>query len=577
MRVSHRSRIERYKPEELLGSSGLVDTYRVRVEDGNERAVLKVLFLDRADEHSTRPAAERFLAAGRRARALPAVCSVLDVSDDIASAFIASALVPGLDLSAVVEHERGRSSDACTGLDPARAAVLCVQVARALATAHACGPPLHHLGLCPSNVLVDATGSVRLLDFGLAATYRGVGTYPMAKWQFVAPELLGVTTPDLSPAAARAADLYGVGVLLYFLLEGALPGAWTSAASLPALGERKQVPLALPTRVPVNMQAIARALTDPSPTSRPDSLQSVIDWLAKESAPEPEQILPRVLAPSDAPAASPSASPARAPSQRAQGMHLTEQPRKNGSVAARTASATVTRAAAPAARFTTGKLLALVAALASGFAYYAYRRPVSRQHPAHTVAPSSPASPAAAEKNPGGVRAPATSMANPELPALGHGYVPDPDHPPARVPGRLFLDTSPTGAEVWIDGSARGKSPVDLALGPGSHRMVAIKAGYLMWRAVYDTTGGEFARRELQPVNPPIAGNAFLAVDCPAANRFPIVVDDEETGLLCPVARLPVAAGKHSVGIFVPARRATVAVEIEVAAGRQPKRIVLRD
>jgi hypothetical protein len=145
------------------------------------------------------------------------------------------------------------------------------------------------------------------------------------------------------------------------------------------------------------------------------------------------------------------------------------------------------------------------------------------------------------------------------------------------VPGHLFVDTSPSQAAVWIDGTLRGQAPVDLEVGPGVHRMVAIKAGYRMWLAVYDTSQGEFARREFQPASPPVVGDAFLDVRCPVPDRYPIILDDEETGVLCPIERLPVVSGKHTVGIFVPARRTNITSSVVATRGRQPLRVDLRD
>jgi len=163
-----------------------------------------------------------------------------------------------------------------------------------------------------------------------------------------------------------------------------------------------------------------------------------------------------------------------------------------------------------------------------------------------------------------------------------------------RVPGHLFLDTNPNQADVWVDGVLRGKTPVDLMVGPGSHRVVVIKAGYRMLLAVFDTTRGQFARRGLQRAGfaslgnallevsavshrTSSLGNALLEVRCETADRFPIVFDGEETGLLCGVNLLRVSPGKHQVGIFVPAKRAVAAVEVTVSRGPQPKRVRLKE
>ncbi|HTY28118.1 MAG TPA: PEGA domain-containing protein, partial [Mycobacterium sp.] len=166
---------------------------------------------------------------------------------------------------------------------------------------------------------------------------------------------------------------------------------------------------------------------------------------------------------------------------------------------------------------------------------------------------------------------------SPEVKAEVERYQPKDEVTPTRIPNHLFLDTSPSQADVWVDGTLRGKTPVDLVAGPGSHRVVVIRAGYLMIQAVFDTTLGAYARRGLQRASPPHFGDAFLDVQCGIPNRYPVLLDDEETGLICPVSMLPVTSGKHTVGIFVPARRASASVEVTVPSGRQPKRVLLRE
>ena len=98
-----------------------------------------------------------------------------------------------------------------------------------------------------------------------------------------------------------------------------------------------------------------------------------------------------------------------------------------------------------------------------------------------------------------------------------------------------------------------------------------------MLRAVFDTTRGEYARRGLQRAGFANFGDAILDVQCAGANKYPVVLDDEETGLLCPVSRLPVVSGKHHVGIFVPARKTVMAVEVTIPPGREPKRALLKE
>lgn len=99
-----------------------------------------------------------------------------------------------------------------------------LQLAYALRAAHQQG--LTHHNIKPENVLFDACGNAKLSDFGLSRVIevdaaKGmpqvfVGTGGMA---YLSPELMA-----RSKDAGAAADVYGLGILLYEMLTGQLPG-----------------------------------------------------------------------------------------------------------------------------------------------------------------------------------------------------------------------------------------------------------------------------------------------------------------------------------------------------------------
>ncbi|AKF79795.1 protein kinase [Myxococcus fulvus 124B02] len=100
-----------------------------------------------------------------------------------------------------------------------------LQMAYGLRAAHATG--LTHHNLKPENVLFDAYGNAKLSDFGLGRVVevdatKGmpqvfVGTGGMA---YMAPELMNRGAKDPGPSA----DVYGLGILLYEMLTGQIPG-----------------------------------------------------------------------------------------------------------------------------------------------------------------------------------------------------------------------------------------------------------------------------------------------------------------------------------------------------------------
>ena len=127
------------------------------------------------------------------------------------------------DLLMVMEFVRGETfhdlSERLGPLAAPQAAHLCMQVLDALGHAHRAG--VVHRDLKPANLMISDTGSVKVMDFGIA---RVLGTehfthggYMMGTPAYMAPEQVMGTEVD-----ARA-DLYAIGVVFYRLLSAQLP------------------------------------------------------------------------------------------------------------------------------------------------------------------------------------------------------------------------------------------------------------------------------------------------------------------------------------------------------------------
>jgi tRNA A-37 threonylcarbamoyl transferase component Bud32 len=102
---------------------------------------------------------------------------------------------------------------------------LLVQACDALAYAHQ--RLVLHQDIKPSNLMVNDTGQVQMLDFGLTASLAATDTLPRlaASDGYTAPEALAGTLP------AVTMDVWSMGVLMYRLLAGALPHASTRLLS----------------------------------------------------------------------------------------------------------------------------------------------------------------------------------------------------------------------------------------------------------------------------------------------------------------------------------------------------------
>lgn len=207
-----------YQLRELVGVGGMAEVYRAYDLLLQREVAVKVLARALANDASY---VEQFRSEGRRIATLSHahLVSVLHAGDDTVDGQRLLYLVMPL-LQESLEDVLRREGK----LPPAKVAQLLHQVAEGLEAAHAAG--LIHRDVKPGNVLLDATGSPVLADFGIARDVRQPTTSANAAGQpkqrfgtpeYMAPELL------LGAAFDPRTDIYSLGVMLYELLTGRLP------------------------------------------------------------------------------------------------------------------------------------------------------------------------------------------------------------------------------------------------------------------------------------------------------------------------------------------------------------------
>ena len=153
----------------------------------------------------------------------PNVTATLDLGEQDGVLFLVMEWVDGEPLTVLLQHA-SRS-----GPIPLPIAInLIGQACQGLHAAHELrdddGAPLGivHSDVSPHNVLVAHTGTVKLVDFGIAkATHAGAGGTATGsvkgKFAYMAPEQVRGEALD------RRADVFAVGILLYLLTTGQHP------------------------------------------------------------------------------------------------------------------------------------------------------------------------------------------------------------------------------------------------------------------------------------------------------------------------------------------------------------------
>lgn len=147
-----------------------------------------------------------------------------------------------------------------------------------LKAAHAAG--VVHRDVCPENILIGGDGQPRLMNFDHARlSASGVGTVspiqrdPDLPRAYLAPELL-----DPAHRATPAADLYGLGVILFEMLAGAPLYDSPEEALREGTGAGGPATWGAPD-VPGRLNELIRRLTRLQPQERPPSADEVLTEL----------------------------------------------------------------------------------------------------------------------------------------------------------------------------------------------------------------------------------------------------------------------------------------------------------
>ncbi|WNM39648.1 serine/threonine-protein kinase [Micromonospora halotolerans] len=257
----------RYELERRVGIGGMSEVWRAH-DLVLDRTVAVKLISPGLDGEST--SVDRIRREARSAARLvhPNVASVHDfgtaaLPDGRAVPYIVMELAEGETLAAHLR--RGR-------LDWRIAVRVCAEVSAALAAAHTHG--IVHRDVKPANVILTPAG-VKVLDFGIASPAGAPDHTPdgivVGTPAYLAPEQL-----DRQPATP-AADMYALGVLLYYCLTGRLPYTADSTTQLLGSG-RRRVPEPLPDidGLPAEAADLCRRCLAEDPTARPTSLMAAL-------------------------------------------------------------------------------------------------------------------------------------------------------------------------------------------------------------------------------------------------------------------------------------------------------------
>jgi eukaryotic-like serine/threonine-protein kinase len=210
-----------------LGEGGMGEVYRARDPRLDRDVALKVLRQTIAADADQQA---RLLYEARAASALshPNIVTVHDVGTASGVTYIVMELVEGRPLDQLIPRH---------GMQAAEVLRIGAQIADAFAAAHAAG--LIHRDLKPANVVVQPSGRLKVLDFGLAKLARpeNTGATDVTVNETAEGMIVG-TTAYMSPEQAEGrpldgrSDIFSFGALLYELCSGSRVFGGESQASV---------------------------------------------------------------------------------------------------------------------------------------------------------------------------------------------------------------------------------------------------------------------------------------------------------------------------------------------------------
>jgi len=288
-----------YRILERIGRGGMGTVYLAEHRRMHHRVAIKVL----PPDHAANPTLlERFYREARSAGHLshPNLVRAHDVDEEKGVHYLVMEYVEGVTLHDLVTRRGPVSIE--------RAAHYIGQAAVGLQYAHEAAG-LVHRDVKPGNLLVDRSGTVRILDMGLARlaqaaffdenadsiTRRFNDRSVLGTADYIAPE-----QAVNSQSADTRADVYSLGGTFYFLLTGQPPFP-TGSVSQKLIWHQMREPTPvrqLRSEVPERIAELIRRMMSKKPDQRPQTPGEVVDallpWIEMQIPPPAEDEVPRM-------------------------------------------------------------------------------------------------------------------------------------------------------------------------------------------------------------------------------------------------------------------------------------------
>jgi class 3 adenylate cyclase len=267
----------RYKVLSRVGSGGMGIVYKAHDRETDEIVALKTLRPGIGANAAMQENLKREVCLARKVTHKN-VCRIHELSRSNGVPYISMEFVEGESLNSRFRH---------TGPLPWHDTLkIAQQICAGLREAHMQG--VVHTDLKPANIMMDRSGSVKIMDFGIAQPLQGAAqgtSAPCGTPAYMAPEQVEFKRLD-----ART-DIYALGVLLYEMVTGWPPfeGDTPTAVAAKQVRQIPAHPREIAPALPVDAEAVILKCLEKEPAKR---FQTVDELWAALRQTEPRHASP---------------------------------------------------------------------------------------------------------------------------------------------------------------------------------------------------------------------------------------------------------------------------------------------